>query len=345
MKTYLSGIKKRMECVKTLFIPIYSMRSYETGLFDILCDGNMARVLNMCKDNESQIVYVAIPEERLLKEGCIEQLYKFIELHNITDIEFVQFKGYKENAAATRDSVSFNSQVVDFVNKNDISLLVVEPNLLIKHLLLSNNDKIRSLIERDRVIYWCVASATTIDVPWFVMGRVQSDIELSRLLPTACAVESQVGFLKGKSYVEEFYNPENFDMKIIFFPFRISDRSYRFNSLVEMVRKLVKEGIYNFKVLLTDPNNSLEDIEDDIKDMFEVIPSSKLIYLAILKGRPIIPYFENADVVKHISICEMLYYKCNIITFKAEELLGKENVYVCETYFGFYNILKQLLLY
>ena len=47
---------------KILFIPIYSMRDYKTGLYNLLADGNMARIYSKIKTAKPKESFVAIPE-------------------------------------------------------------------------------------------------------------------------------------------------------------------------------------------------------------------------------------------------------------------------------------------
>ena len=118
--------------------------------------------------------------------------------------------------------------------------------------------------------------------------------------------------LKGKSYVEEFYLPGFFDLNIIFFPFRLTDRNYKAIEFKKKIEEMYEnKNLKDFVVLYTDMNDS--GIFED-KKPFKKIPSDKELYLAILKSKPIIPYFENEEMLLHISYVEFKYYGCNIVT-------------------------------
>ena len=164
----------------------------------------------------------------------------------------------------------------------------------------------------DEVIYWNVASDTTFGTPWFVKEYSELDKKLAKDFKTACANKAQVDKLGGQSFVEKFYDPSYFDYKIIFFPFRISDASYKARTFYEVIRDIYfEEGITNFKVYYTDPNSSNDIFRES--DIFVKVPSNHDIYIGILKGKPIIPYLEDHDMIEHISINEFKYYNCNVI--------------------------------
>jgi hypothetical protein len=131
-------------------------------------------------------------------------------------------------------------------------------------------------------------------------------------------------------------------MKIIFFPFRLSDPSYKADTLKEMIKKLNQE-VSNFKVIITDQNESSEADEllklDNVIKMKADFP----VYLSILKGRPIIPYFENADEIKHISIEEMIKYDCEIICYENKELPDRSNIIKVKDDKTFYIALKRTI--
>ena len=47
---------------KILFIPIYSMRDYKTGIYNLEADGNMARIYSKIRTAKPKEAVVAIPQ-------------------------------------------------------------------------------------------------------------------------------------------------------------------------------------------------------------------------------------------------------------------------------------------
>ena len=240
----------------------------------------------------------------------------------IKNIEWISCSAYGHNAKETRDNYK---SMVDFINENklldDIDYVVCEPNYLIKYFIESN-------IYNCKFIYWCVASITSEMCPWFVEEYIDLDKKIAKEIPTAVCTKTQVEALGINSFVEPIYNPEFFDYDIIFFPFRLSDQSYKFEEFRNIIETYYEETISKccnrFKVLYSDPNQSYKDKLNN--EIFVKVPSDKPVYLSILKSKPIIPYFEDSKNMEHISINEFLYYDCRIIAFENERFDNNTNV-------------------
>lgn len=324
-------IREKIKNKNVLFIPVFSMRSYETGEYKLNCDGNMARVLSMIYKSEIKHADILIPVAEKLDKNDYNELIEKVKSKGLDNIiEFKENSGYGENAKETRNSEKF------LIAFEHYDLIITEPQKCTEMLI---ND---SKIDNDKITYWCVASETISYSPWFTREYKERDIEIAAKVTTACATQSQVLYLKGKSYRDEFYNADFSDMKIIFFPFRLSDPSYKAGTFKEMIKKLNQEA-NNFKVIITDPNESSEADEllklDNVIKMKADFP----VYLSILKGRPIIPYFENADEIKHISIEEMIKYNCEIICYENKELPDRSNIIKVKDDETFYIALKRTI--
>lgn len=289
---------------KILFIPVYSMRSYETGVYNLAADGNMARVVSKALDigPDANKIVILIPENSIGVE-------KYSDMLNSNTI-LLECDAYGENAAETRNNPD---KLIEWIKENIApgivgmyDYVIVEPNLLVEKL-----DEYYGL--GNKLIYWCVASATDRGTPWFCKDYAELDKKLASKYETWCASQGQVNYLKGKSQVATFYNPHYFNYKTIFFPFRLSDPNYNAAKLIHFVDMLVDLGITNFKVLYTDPNDS--NVFKD-NSMFVKVPSQKEVYTEILKAKPIIPYFEDHYVLNHIGINEFKYYGCKVIMYR-----------------------------
>lgn len=286
-------IYKAVENKTILMIPVYSMRSYKTGKYMLEKDGNMARVLSFLLNTNYKKAYVLIPDKI---EG-IGNIKEKVNEYN-KDVNFIPVNAYGGNAYETRHNV-YN--FYKFCNNDEIDLIISEPNYLTEKLVEE---------KRDKTIYWCVASITDIGTPWFVKEYIETDLKIAKQIPTMCATESQVNALGENAFVGPFYEPDKFDFKIVFFPFRLSDENYKAEKFAKCVNKLWDEGYKNFKVLYTDVNDSGIFYDNG---PFKKVSSDKENYIAILKGKPIIPYLENDKMLAHISEYEFKYYDCDVV--------------------------------
>lgn len=291
-----------------LFIPIYSARSYETGIYQLQNDGNFARIYSTVKSLPLKSATILIPNNS--------------ELH-LTDennIKYIRSK-YGKNAMSTRQHLEFIDLPLDIISRidnNGFDFIVSEPNYLT--LMLAKQ-------YQTRTIYWCVASVTSEGTPWFVKDYEEVDKKIASLIPTAVSNRAQQLSLKGKSFVEpSFYNAELFDFKSIYFPFRLTDENYHAKEFISAIEELAKDKtLSKFKVFYPDLNdcNMFADLD---KDIFIKVPKNHELYIQLLKSKPIIPYLENADMLEHISIREFLYYDVELIMLKLKHSTINGNI-------------------
>lgn len=299
---------------KVLFIPIYSMRDYKTGIYNLEADGNMARIYSKLRTAKPEKAVVAIPQYVL---KAPEDFFEgFVTTEGNEAIKWIKTDAYGTNAKETRNEVTKFLKFLDNFDLNEFDYIVVEPNLLA--LYLTANEDIES-----KLVYWCVASVTSEMCPWFVRDYIDIDKMIASKITTIVSLPNQQQALGGKSIIDpNFYDAKIFDYPIVYFPFRISDMSYHFDCVVKAVHSLWGKGLVNFKVLYTDVNNSLDEnlIPEEIKHLFKKVPADKEIYLSILKSKPIIPYLENPNNMVHISIFEFAYYQCDVIMRKSNNI-------------------------
>jgi len=311
------AIRDEITGKNALFIPMLSARSYETGLYNLLLDGNMARLVSMLKVAKPRHATILIPYNVINLDQIKAQLSN-TGIHTV----FCRCSAYGDNAAATRKNgvvfEDFLETYFDYWPKFDY--VIVEPNTL------AVNDRFRSFFKDSKIIYWCVASVTSKGTPWFVKDYEDIDKEIAAKMSTECVLQTQVEALGGLSYADEkgFYDPSIFDYETIFFPFRLSDKNYHANEFKRAAIKAAQICSRNFKVLYTDVNDS--GLFYERPDLFVKVPSQKEVYLGMLKSRPIIPYLEDVNILTHINIHEMLYYGCRIIMLENDVYKGQEGV-------------------
>lgn len=316
-------LKEKLKNKNVLFIPIYSMRDYQTGKYNLSSDGNMARIVSKVNELECNKITILYPSNSINLDLATKPL------SNKRNINWESCIAYGKNAKQTRDD--YESFIDWLKNIEDFDYIVCEPNYLTFELCKKYKEKI---------IYWCVASITSEMCPWFVEDYIEVDKKIAQLIPTAVCTKTQVEALKGLSFIESFYDASAFDYKTIFFPFRISDKSYMFDEFRMIIDNIYKSGLTNFKVLYTDPNESLKENLND--EVFVKVPSDKHVYLSILKSKPIIPYFEDSNNILHISIFEFMYYNCNVIMFKNDNIHHKSFIEI-NSFENFEEVLRRLL--
>lgn len=320
----LKNISESIKNKNVLFVPIYSARSYETGFYNLALDGNMARIVSKVITSKPSKAFIMIPKSNVGLGVIIGQL---IKTNSFTNVEFIECDCYGQNAYETRTNAD---KFINFINAKfgdgnayGVDVVVLEPNAL------ADRYHELKLSLKTKLIYWCVASVTSKGTPWFVEQFTEVDKRIAGKMQTECVVSSQMEALEGMSYCDRagFYNASAFDYKIIFFPFRLTDKSYHAEEFREAINALPKECRDKIRVLYTDVNDSGIFKEDDV---FVKVPSQKEVYIGILKGKPIIPYLENSDIITHININEFMYYGCEVIMFWTNIYALCDNVYMID---------------
>ena len=308
-----------------LFAPVYSMRSHKTGKYDLAADGNFHRVIGCIRKYKPKHAIVLVPtDDKLTNEHIFMHIPELVG----TDLVFVPASLYEENAHATRTS-SFG--LPECINISDVDVIIAEPQRLVHVLGFITYDV--------DLFYWCVATSTKDWPVWFVDEFSDEDKFLAQHIPTIVATEAQAEALGGMAFVDDFYFPQR-KKSIIYFPFRLSDPNYEFESLELMVNRLRALGYADdFVVLLPDLNESVTVPSGSYK----LVPSDHDVYQAIINGKPIIPYFEHMDRLPHISIYEMIDAGCRIITWDCEDARKYDTITTVTSYEGFEREIIRLI--
>lgn len=317
MKQQLERIMNNKD---VLFVPVYSARSYKTGAYDLAVDGNMSRVLMKVLKSQANHIDIFVPD------NCENiRLIEDILLRNKKDssVYLLPVK-YGKNAHETRNMANqFYGYINHQIARRRYDLIIVEIDSLM-YALSRGYLKLPVENKKLEIIYW-----TNIWLPGGEMwNKADPDyiITIAEKYKTACIIKEQVDLYKGKSFYDEYvYYPEYFEKKTIFFPFRLSDKDYHAAEFADAIKMLLEEGVNNFEVLFTDPNDSgyFDGFDEGI---FIKVPPTKAVYNAILKGKPVIPYFSDINQNSHSNIFDFLYYGCDIITFENNICKGHDNV-------------------
>lgn len=291
--------------MNVLWIPIFSMRSYETGKYSALKDGNfqltMARVLASNFDR----VFVAVPDDTSDLDELTERF------KDTPEVYFTQLK-YGANAVATRDlfwvsnagplkNLELN---VDIVISDITGYTGQKPviyNFNITKLPELNRPYIDRFFEQDlKSIEQSVFTTVINPRQREYILEVRPDLLDKVIVNTKCAhADLLPKFPKTKP-------PE----KLIFWPFRISDKAYQWEQFLEAFEE---QGLHEdgYIILCTDPNDTLQCEKSFVMSK----KLSKGEYYQMLAARPIIVMLDDIDTVLHPGTVEFLHYGCPVITY------------------------------
>lgn len=308
------NIEELIKNKSVLMIPVYSTRSYKTGVYDLLADGNVSKFAMKILKSDAKKIDILYPN---VSTG-IDEIKQIIQKYK-KNVKWIPYT-YGLNAHETRNMGTVFFDYITNYLKQQYDYIISEIDTLAEITVTSQNQFCNS----DNFIYWA-GSWNAYGTPWYDVEHSDTNIRIANKIITACLLPGQVDLYGGKSFYDVCeYDPKYFEKQIIFFPFRLSDKSYCAEYFREKIKLLLSDGYNNFVVLYTDVNDC--GIFDN-EEQFYKVPSNKFVYQAILKGKPIIPYFDDVSKNYHSNIFEFNFYGCDIIT-------DKEN---------FYNILKEKL--
>lgn len=175
-----------------------------------------------------------------------------------------------------------------------------------------------------KTMYWCPVSATANIEPDFVKGYHDDDIKLAKQAnEVLVATKSQAEYFKEKSGANStiFNKFVDFNVvgypeidktivddvvakangkKIVFFPFRLSDKGYKFDDVLNSCK-----SIGNCFIVVTDPNDTLKTFDTEGLDILKVSTDRKTYYSLLASNIAIIPYLEDLTDIWHASINEV----------------------------------------
>lgn len=316
---------------KVLMIPVYSTRSYDTGKYDLAADGNVTKFVMKIIASENCDIDILYPDNSINLEfakGVLERAGK--------TANWIPF-WYGINAHQTRNmGTSFFNEIkrrYESGIKYDIILTEVDT---LAHICFENYF---DFCNDGNLMYWA-GSWNCDGTRWDEQGHEKINTDIASKFLTPCLLQGQPDLYNGYAFYDNCkYMPEYFDKHVIFFPFRLSDKSYHVDEFVDVINRLSKT-YDNFVVLYTDPNDSHVFDEYD-GDIFIKVPRNKFVYLAILKGRPIIPFLDKPHENYHTNIYEFLYYSCRIITFENVLCKGNKNVSFINGFDDLYSALER----
>lgn len=297
--------------MRVLWVPIFSMRSYETGKYAILKDGNFQLTLARALASDFERITLCIPSE-------VSDLVEFQDRLKQLDaqhIELLQCR-YGANAVETREMFWRENPALT-TGLSGYDVVISDITSYPGELPVIYNFNITKLPELDRpyIDKFFDQDLASMKQSLFttVLNPRQRDYILEIwpelldkvIVHTKCAHEALLPQIAG------FGHPG--DPQLIFWPFRISDKAYRWSEFLVWFEAtgLAADG---YHVLITDPNDTAKDLPSFVTRQ----KLSKDEYYEMLCEQPIVVMLDDIDTVLHPGTVEFLHYGCPVIAFDAK---------------------------
>lgn len=331
-------LNKLLSNKKVLYIPIYSCFDYNTKLLNFKSDGNINRFLTTFSNiNSYKSLDILCPIKGNNKEWFYSSFYSVTKNSKIIESKYIV------ESSKVQRNINFAKSVLNEINIEDYDVVIAEGQYVILELL--------DFYKFIDVIYWCPVCATETKTRDFLEPNKALDKYIfSRVENTIVASKEQVEYIqslrKGNQLrftniilIETLIdrqldifnynvNPDiinnigpmvNNGWKVVYLPFRLTDKGYKFNEILELLSFINNKKII---VLYSNPNNcnikslSTKKVELDYIDKhFIKVSTNRDIYYTILDYIDcIIPYFEDIDFINHAAVSEFITSKkCKIV--------------------------------
>lgn len=310
-----TGIEGEFNFNHVLYIPMYSMREYNSGKYNLAADGNVNRFLSKLSMCQGVNLFLAVPpsENCINYDFLLKALDKLYDNKNLRAYKLINTPCYAENALATRNNEKWKTFMLFWENE-PFNKVIFEPNIIGRFIPAIMNQKI---------IYWLpVSQVKGADIK-FVMQFKQQDEENIKRFKTYVCSRGQQELWPSTILDNNIFNPQFFididklqEIKlsdaIIFNPFRQSDPGYKIKEIYEAIKIAEAEGKSKYIVLYTAPNNF--EVPTTINKL--KVESNREVYYSILKSRPVVIYLENPDEILHVGLFEFIHFNCRIIYVK-----------------------------
>jgi hypothetical protein len=292
--------------MRALWLPIFSMRSYETGKYAILKDGNFQLALARALASDFDYVALGVP----LNSSDYAEAAAFV--HARTDRIKIRPFEYGENAVETRE-IFWAANDVDKIHGFD--LLITDITGYYGKLPVIYNFNITKLPELDRPYIDKFFEKDLKSIEQSLFTTVINPRQREYILEVRPDLIDRVFFdLKCAHSLllpKSKPTPPACDPMLIFWPFRLSDKAYKWTEFLEAFERqgLADKGWF---VVITDPNESSGDA---LPDYVQRIKPTKAEYYGHLDSVPMIVMLDDIDTVLHPGTVEFLYYGCPMVTF------------------------------
>lgn len=309
--------------MKVLYFPVVSMRSHETSKFNLACDGNVNRWLSYFNSNVGGFndeIHIMLPNKDDIVEDSYKQLLSWTAnvAGKIFYYHFIE-NNHPQSAADLRKNVYASEMSFVEDNLKDTGLVIYE-----RQAIGSFIESLKRSIGPVKTMYWCPVSATVNVEPEFVKDYHDVDIKLAKQSNSMLvATQSQAEWFKreanatvlvfnkfvdfnvigypevDRSIVENVESIAN-GRKIVYFPFRLSDKGYKFQEVLDVCK-----SVGNCLIVVSDPNDTLRDFDIAGVDVTTVSSDRKTYYSLLASHIAIVPYLEDLSDIWHASANEV----------------------------------------
>lgn len=286
-----------------IIVPILSMRSHESGDYALLKDGNLQ--LHLARASYGD--FIVVPKSSVDFDELVQRHRKFT---------FVQLEQWPENAYETRKNFwAINASVIaQLIKSTNCQYLVTDITgcpIDICDIIYNFNITKDPDLDRPYIDGFLPLDVESVHKSYrtFVLNERQKINLIKAGAPSEKIIVSQ-RVLDPSNYFGTLWS-NNVKVNEIFHPFRISDKCYKFNEVLEYAHRTHQD------VVITDPNDSYigSEYESLAASMNVKVTISKLTkaeYYETLSSRPLILYFEDPNKVFHPGLAELLYFGCRI---------------------------------
>lgn len=306
--------------MNVVWLPIFSMRSYETGKYSILKDGNFQLTAARILASDFDRVIVAVPEDSTDFDDALQHFFK-----GHSRVFFWKVK-YGKNAVETRERFwELNDwRMIDHYGDVVISDITGYPGK--KPVIYNFNITKLPELDRPYIDKFFEQDLASIEQSLFTtvlnprqreyILEVRPELHDKVIAHFKCAHEA----LLPKHQLASIEWARK--MKKIFWPFRISDKAYKWEQFLAAfeAQGLADEG---YTIDITDPNDTAKNLPPFVKRT----KLDKAAYYQMLANRFTVVMLDDIDTVLHPGTIEFFHYRCPVITFESK-LIDNENAIV-----------------
>lgn len=281
------------------------MRSYDSGRYSILKDGNFKLHINRMDRERDHLV---IPSnccdlDEFLALGLVPKDNLFICKYGLNTVEtrrkFWDWNGrkialwYTDKFEIVTDITGYKGRL-EFSNNFNITKL---PNMDRPYIDEFYESDINSIIraKKTTVLNQCQKDYILETNPEIAADKIEvNQLVISDAYFKAVGTACFPGF--------------QFQEGDIFFPFRLSDPAYKFEE--------VMHEYSDRRIVVTDPNHTLNKFLEDCihaPNIVDIWPNKKQYY-GLLAQKPTIVYNEDPSKVFHPGLADFIYFGCDIIS-------------------------------
>lgn len=327
---------------KVLLIPMVSMRSYETNIYDMSCDGNVqstiCNILSIPQDVDYEIT-VVWPGKNFVTEKSLTLIEEFKSYVDPNKVHILLTDNYPVGGASVqRDIVGSQDmieEVIEWSNKTEGDKMIIYTCDYLGITIESLKKKYDY-----KTCFWCYASRTLYFRPDYLEKYEHVEVDLSKSCDKLMLASiGQFQYFTGTCKIDKDkivintnfaapwhpmyqYTPDKNILdktddliskgyKIIYVPTRLTDKGYKIDDVLDVIETLVDEGM-KIALLYSDPNESnyIENHYDDLSKHDIVYVKSEYYREKISRDRN--TYYTMLDqvdcIVPYLEDCSEKYH-------------------------------------